>query len=58
MWYSSLVGCIVPLLKIEETEYKSVQPAGWVNFVLKEDAETIEVDIEKVYMYDRYVPNS
>ena len=33
-----MVGKVVPLLAIEETEYKSREPAGYVNFVSKGDA--------------------
>ena len=42
-WYSDMVGYLVPLLAIEEIEYKSREPAGYINFVSKEDAEIIEV---------------
>lgn len=37
-WYYHMVGKVVPLLAIEETEYKSREPAGYVNFVSKDDA--------------------
>jgi len=37
-WYYHMVGKVVPLLAIEETEYKSREPAGYVNFVSKGDA--------------------
>ena len=47
-WYANLIGQEVPLLAIEETEYKSLQPDGFggghrfVNYVSKEDAEIVE----------------
>jgi len=47
-WYYGLVGQRVPLLAVEETEYKSLQPEGavpghrFVNFVSKEDAIIVE----------------
>lgn len=37
-WYANLVGQYVPLLGIGETEYKSREPEGYINFVSKEDA--------------------
>ena len=49
-WYSNLVGQEVPLLAIEETQYKSLQPNGFaeghrfVNYVSKEDAEVVYDD--------------
>ena len=49
-WYWPLVGQRVPLLAIEETEYKSLQPEGavpghrFVNFVSKEDALIVEIE--------------
>lgn len=55
-WYSNLVGYVVPLLAIEATEYKSAEPAGWINFVSKRDAEVIEIDTCKVNLYAAYIP--
>lgn len=37
-WYASKVGEFVPLLAEEEKEYKSQEPAGYINFVSKTDA--------------------
>jgi len=47
-WYSSLVGKRVPYLGDEgdHYEYRSSEPAGYVNFVLKEDAIIVEKDDE------------
>ena len=46
-WYAKLIGEEVPLLAIEKTEYKSREPAGYVNFVSKNDAEIVgNVQIE------------
>lgn len=41
-WYASLVGQVVPLLEVEEQEYKSREPSGFINFVAKVDAEVTE----------------
>lgn len=40
-WYASLVGEVVPLLEEEETEYRSVEPEGYINFISKGDAEVV-----------------
>lgn len=42
-WYSKLVGSIVDLLAVEEIEYKSLEPAGYVNFISKEDAKIVDL---------------
>ena len=44
MWYSHLVGELVPLLAVEKVEYKSREPAGYVNFVKLCDGKVEEVD--------------
>jgi hypothetical protein len=54
-WYASLVGCLVPLLRIEKTEYKSLEQGGYVNFVSLGDAEVIELNMNKSDFYDIYV---
>lgn len=41
-WYRDLIGQTVPFLGDVGTEYKSREPAGFVNFVQYEDAEIIE----------------
>jgi hypothetical protein len=38
-----LVGSVVDLLAIEETEYKSLEPAGYINFVSKGDARVVNI---------------
>lgn len=43
MWYSEYIGRYVPLLEEEQIEYKSLEPAGYVNFVLRRDCEVREV---------------
>jgi hypothetical protein len=50
MWYSKYIGRYVPLLDEEQIEYKSLEPAGYINFVLKKDCEVKEVS-EKVKFY-------
>lgn len=42
-WYANLIGEMVPLLAIEETEYKSRQPEGYINFVSKCDAVIVQL---------------
>lgn len=42
-WYANLIGEMVPLLAIEETEYKSRQPDGYINFVSKGDAVVVQL---------------
>ena len=44
-WYSSLIGQKVPYLgDAGWGEYKSKEPAGYINFVQHKDAEIIEKD--------------
>ena len=43
-WYSSLVDKYVPLLDVELSEYKSREPAGYINFVSINDGIIVEVD--------------
>jgi hypothetical protein len=40
-WYADLVGQTVPYLGTVGTEYKSKEPAGYINFVQFEDAEVV-----------------
>lgn len=40
-WYSSHVGAEFPLLATDSEEYKTREPAGYINFVLLKDAEII-----------------
>ena len=54
-WYASLVGCIVPLYGVEETEYKSSQPEGFTNFISKIDAKIIDIDPRETALYDNYL---
>ena len=42
-WYSSLVGQTVPLVSVESNEYMSKEPAGYINFVAKDDAVLVDV---------------
>jgi|TARA_R110001606_G_scaffold187921_2_gene335527 hypothetical protein len=42
-WYADMVGQTVPLLATEHTEYKSREPAGYINFVQFADAEIVEI---------------
>ena len=41
-WYSELVGERVPYLGDVGTEYKSREPAGYINFVQYDDADIVE----------------
>ena len=43
-WYRGLIGQTVPFLRDVGDEYKSREPAGYINFVQYEDAEIVEVD--------------
>ena len=43
-WYAGLVGQLVPYHGDVGTEYKSTEPAGYINFVQYADAEIVEVD--------------
>ena len=46
-WYAKLIGQEVPLLAVEETEYKTLQPDGFceghrfINYISKKDAEIV-----------------
>lgn len=42
MWYASLIGFEFDVLSVEPTVYKTREPAGYINFILKEDAEVID----------------
>ncbi len=45
-WYKPYIGCLVPLLRpLYIHEYKSVEMAGFVNFISKLDGEAIEVPV-------------
>jgi len=44
MWYSDYVGRYVPFLEEEQIEYKSLEPAGYTNFVLREDCQVVETE--------------
>lgn len=46
MWYADMIGEVVPLLRIEETEYLSREPAGYTNIVKKTDAIVIDMENE------------
>ena len=52
-WYYLKQRAVVPLLAIEETEYKTLQDNGiapghrFINFVSKKDATIVEIDNEK-----------
>lgn len=48
MWYSSLVGELVPFLREERDAYLSREPAGYVNIVRKADACIVEDGAEPV----------
>jgi hypothetical protein len=48
MWYSGLVGKQVPFLKEESDVYRSLEPAGFVNFVRKADAQIVEDGLQPV----------
>lgn len=41
MWYSGLVGKLVPLLRIDADTYLSVEPDGYTNIVWRQDAEVV-----------------
>jgi hypothetical protein len=47
-WYSRHVGKIADYIPRydNETEYGSREPAGYINFVLKKDAEIVEINNE------------
>ena len=46
MWYSRLVGQVVPLLAEEEDCFLTKEESGLVNIVLKSDCEVIDVGPE------------
>lgn len=43
-WYSEFVGKNVPFLALDGKEWKSREPAGYINFIAEEDAELVEVE--------------
>lgn len=45
-WYADLVGQCVPLLADVGTEFKSREPAGYVNYVQYGDAVVIDDDAD------------
>ena len=54
-WYSNLIGHIVPFLLEGSTEYRTLQPEGYINYVSIEDADIISIDNTKINLYDRYI---
>lgn len=48
LWYSGLVGKEVPFLREESDAYMSREPAGYVNFVRKADAQVVEDGLQPV----------
>jgi len=50
-WYRNMIGSIVPLLDIEQNEYKSREPAGYINFVSLEDGTVEDCDEPHVKYY-------
>ena len=44
-WYADLIGQTVDLLNVEEDEYMSREPAGYINFVSKEDGVLVSEEI-------------
>ena len=42
-WYSDKIGELVPFLGDVEDEFKSREPAGYINFVQHDDAEIVIV---------------
>jgi hypothetical protein len=44
MWYSGLVGKLVPLIREEADLYMAREPAGYANIVWLGDAEIVEVE--------------
>ena len=52
-WYSALIGKKVPLLSTKENlvEYKSLEPAGYTNFVLNKDCVIVDCFDRDVKFY-------
>lgn len=46
MWYSNLVGQVVPYVREYSDCYMSREPAGYLNIVKLEDAEIIDEEID------------
>jgi len=46
MWYSKLVGQVVPYVREYDDCYMSREPAGYLNIVKLEDAEIIDEEID------------
>jgi hypothetical protein len=46
MWYSKLVGEVVPYVREYDDCYMSREPAGYLNIVKLEDAEIIDEEID------------
>lgn len=44
-WYADLIGQTVDLLNVEENEYMSREPAGYINFVSKEDGVLVPEEV-------------
>ena len=42
-WYADMIGWAVPYLGDTETEFKSREPSGYVNFVDHHDGEIVEL---------------
>lgn len=44
-WYANLIGQTVDLLNIEKDEYMSREPAGYINFISKEDGVLVSEEV-------------
>ena len=42
-WYCRFIGSYVPFLDQEEKEFRSLEPAGYINFVDINDAEVVNL---------------
>lgn len=52
MWYSKYVGHYVPLLDDgNDTEFKSLEPSGYINFVLRKDCMIIDSSDSNIKFY-------
>lgn len=53
-WYSRFIGNYVPYLGLEEAntpEFRSREPAGYINFVHVDDAEIVTLEEERIEYY-------
>ena len=57
LWYSSLVGKVVDFVRYIPEGYISRESSGLTNIVLKDDAHIVDMDVESISAWNKYIDN-